>query len=66
MAQPRWKVGSFLQQAVAGVESKLDLILADEEQRQQLGSKPNSQTKEQTGSMLSSIPFEPFSRLVAY
>ncbi|KAB8068185.1 TATA element modulatory factor 1 TATA binding-domain-containing protein [Aspergillus leporis] len=51
MAQPRWKVGSFLQQAVAGVESKLDLILADEEQRQQLGSKPNSQTKEQTGSL---------------
>lgn len=32
----KWKVGSFLQQAVAGVESKLDLILAEEEQQQQL------------------------------
>ena len=34
--KPKWKVGSFLQQAVAGVESKLDLILAEEEQEKQL------------------------------
>ncbi|KAL4886599.1 TATA element modulatory factor 1 TATA binding-domain-containing protein [Aspergillus karnatakaensis] len=31
MAQNRWKVGSFLQQAVAGVESRLDQMLAEEE-----------------------------------
>jgi len=34
--KPKWKVGSFLQQAVAGVESKLDLILAEEEEQKQL------------------------------
>lgn len=27
--RPKWAVGSFFQQAVAGVESRLDLILAD-------------------------------------
>ncbi|KAL2832180.1 TATA element modulatory factor 1 TATA binding-domain-containing protein [Aspergillus cavernicola] len=38
MAQNRWKVGSFLQQAVAGVESRLDQMLTEEEdaKRQQL------------------------------
>lgn len=51
MAQPKWKVGSFFQQAVAGVESKLDLILADEEQRQQLQPKPGTTTKNQTGNL---------------
>lgn len=35
-SKPKWKVGSFLQQAVAGVESKLDLILAEEEEQKQL------------------------------
>lgn len=34
-SKPKWKVGSFLQQAVAGVESKLDFILSEEEQQQQ-------------------------------
>lgn len=29
--RPKWGVGSFFQQAVAGVESKLDTILAEEE-----------------------------------
>ncbi|OJJ49702.1 hypothetical protein ASPZODRAFT_58417 [Penicilliopsis zonata CBS 506.65] len=29
--KPKWGMGSFLQQAVAGVESRLDLILADPE-----------------------------------
>ncbi|EEQ30956.1 hypothetical protein McanMca71_003509 [Microsporum canis] len=29
MSASKWKVGSFLQQAVAGVESRLDTILAD-------------------------------------
>ncbi|ODM21960.1 hypothetical protein SI65_02804 [Aspergillus cristatus] len=40
-SKPKWKVGSFLQQAVAGVESKLDLILAEEEEQklQQMQSK---------------------------
>lgn len=51
MAQQKWKVGSFLQQAVAGVESKLDMILADEEQRQQIQPKQNTATKNQPGSM---------------
>ncbi|KAE8355591.1 TATA element modulatory factor 1 TATA binding-domain-containing protein [Aspergillus coremiiformis] len=51
MAQPRWKVGSFLQQAVAGVESKLDLILADEEQRQQIQPKSSTSTKNQSGNL---------------
>ncbi|RDW76428.1 M protein repeat protein [Aspergillus mulundensis] len=31
MSQNRWKVGSFLQQAVAGVESRLDQMLTEEE-----------------------------------
>lgn len=35
-SKPKWKVGSFLQQAVAGVESKLDFILSEEEQQQQM------------------------------
>ena len=30
-SKPKWAVGSFLQQAVAGVESRLDHILADPE-----------------------------------
>ncbi|KKK13590.1 hypothetical protein ARAM_005388 [Aspergillus rambellii] len=40
MSQSKWKVGSFLQQAVAGVESRLDLILAEEEESKQPQSKP--------------------------
>jgi hypothetical protein len=32
--KPKWGVGSFLQQAVAGVESRLDHILMDEENNQ--------------------------------
>ncbi|KAL4809587.1 TATA element modulatory factor 1 TATA binding-domain-containing protein [Aspergillus unguis] len=31
MSQNKWKVGSFLQQAVAGVESRLDQMLTEEE-----------------------------------
>lgn len=53
-SKSKWKVGSFLQQAVAGVESKLDLILAEEEGQKQQQAK-NVATKprqtEQTGSM---------------
>ncbi|KAJ5527564.1 hypothetical protein N7513_011723 [Penicillium frequentans] len=33
-SKPKWGVGSFFQQAVAGVESRLDHILLDEEERQ--------------------------------
>ncbi|RAH61006.1 M protein repeat protein [Aspergillus piperis CBS 112811] len=50
-SKPKWKVGSFLQQAVAGVESRLDLILAEEEDQKQSQAKhatakpkPNEQT----------------------
>lgn len=32
--KPKWGVGSFFQQAVAGVESRLDNILMDEEGNQ--------------------------------
>lgn len=38
--KPKWGVGSFLQQAVAGVESRLDNILMDEE-----GNQSNSTAK---------------------
>lgn len=31
--KPKWGVGNFFQQAVAGVESRLDNILLDEEER---------------------------------
>ncbi|KAJ6102921.1 M protein repeat protein [Penicillium sp. IBT 16267x] len=34
LSKPKWGVGSFFQQAVAGVESRLDHILLDEEERQ--------------------------------
>ncbi|PWY81977.1 M protein repeat protein [Aspergillus heteromorphus CBS 117.55] len=53
-AKPKWKVGSFLQQAVAGVESRLDLILAEEEdQKQQQARNAPSKPKqnEQTGNI---------------
>ena len=43
--KPKWAVGSFLQQAVAGVESRLDHILADPED---LGEKPASPAKVKT------------------
>lgn len=32
--KPKWGMGNFFQQAVAGVESRLDNILMDEEERQ--------------------------------
>lgn len=53
-SKPKWKVGSFLQQAVAGVESRLDLILAEEEDQKQLQAKnatAKSKPNEQTSSM---------------
>lgn len=34
----KWGVGAFFQQAVAGVESRLDNILLDEEERQKTSS----------------------------
>ncbi|KAJ5107423.1 hypothetical protein N7456_004098 [Penicillium angulare] len=36
-SKPKWGVGSLFQQAVAGVESRLDHILLDEEERQKNG-----------------------------
>ncbi|KAF9889226.1 hypothetical protein FE257_007539 [Aspergillus nanangensis] len=51
-SKPKWKVGSFLQQAVAGVESRLDLILAEEENnRQQSQSRSSSPSINQTGNL---------------
>ena len=44
-SKQKWKVGSFLQQAVAGVESKLDLILAEEEQQQQQQQQQQMQSR---------------------
>ena len=41
----RW--GSFLQQAVAGVESRLDTILADEDSNAVRPTKPNEKAVEQ-------------------
>ncbi|KAL3480202.1 TATA element modulatory factor 1 TATA binding-domain-containing protein [Aspergillus californicus] len=55
MAQNRWKVGSFLQQAVAGMESRLDSMLTEEEdakrqqQLKQVGVRPMS--SEQSGNV---------------
>ena len=43
----RW--GSFLQQAVAGVESRLDTILADEDSSATGTAKPNGKPVEQPG-----------------
>ncbi|KAJ0424713.1 TATA element modulatory factor 1 TATA binding-domain-containing protein [Aspergillus carlsbadensis] len=40
MSQNRWKVGSFFQQAVAGVESRLDQMLAEEEDAKRQQAKP--------------------------
>ncbi|GKZ32995.1 hypothetical protein AbraIFM66950_002707 [Aspergillus brasiliensis] len=53
-SKPKWKVGSFLQQAVAGVESRLDLILAEEEDQKQLQAK-NATTKPKQNEQTSSI-----------
>ncbi|KAL9117688.1 MAG: hypothetical protein Q9187_005772, partial [Circinaria calcarea] len=43
----RW--GSFLQQAVAGVESRLDTILADEETATTNSARPKEVATEQPG-----------------
>lgn len=56
MSQNKWKVGSFLQQAVAGVESRLDQMLTEEEdakrqqQMKQRAMRPKS--GDQSGSTL--------------
>lgn len=47
-SKPKWGVGSFFQQAVAGVESRLDNILLDEEERQKNAAanvKPEAEAK---------------------
>ncbi|EGD97688.1 hypothetical protein TESG_05090 [Trichophyton tonsurans CBS 112818] len=46
----KWKVGSFLQQAVAGVESRLDTILADSDsEAAQNGDKTEKPAEKQPG-----------------
>ncbi|KAH2488708.1 hypothetical protein KXV28_007001 [Aspergillus fumigatus] len=44
-SKSRWKVGSFLQQAVAGVESRLDMILAEEEDQKPLSRSSSVKSK---------------------
>ncbi|GAD98684.1 M protein repeat protein [Paecilomyces variotii No. 5] len=46
--KPKWGVGSFLQQAVAGVESRLDQILAEEDMQKQ-GAAKNKAMGDVTG-----------------
>ncbi|KAL4997163.1 TATA element modulatory factor 1 TATA binding-domain-containing protein [Aspergillus recurvatus] len=54
MSQARWKVGSFLQQAVAGVESRLDQMLTEEEDARRSQPKQaalRTKSGEQSGSI---------------
>ena len=44
-SKPKWGVGNFFQQAVAGVESRLDLMLAEgDEGAQQAASSKTAQS----------------------
>jgi hypothetical protein len=55
MSQNRWKVGSLFQQAVAGVESRLDQMLAEEEDAKRQQAKPapaHSRSNSLSSSML--------------
>ncbi|KAF7172239.1 hypothetical protein CNMCM5623_004453 [Aspergillus felis] len=45
-SKSKWKVGSFLQQAVAGVESRLDMILAEEEDQKPLTRSTSVKSKQ--------------------
>ncbi|GIC92032.1 M protein repeat protein [Aspergillus udagawae] len=45
-SKSKWKVGSFLQQAVAGVESRLDMILAEEEEQKSLTRSTSVKSKQ--------------------
>lgn len=51
----KWGVGSFFQQAVAGVESRLDNILMDQEDTQR-ASNTKSKDAESTASPISKSP----------
>ncbi|KAL4969149.1 M protein repeat protein [Aspergillus stella-maris] len=42
MSQNKWKVGSFMQQALAGVESRLDSMLTEEEDQKRQQTKQTS------------------------
>jgi hypothetical protein len=55
-SKSKWKVGSFLQQAVAGVESRLDMILAEEEDQKPLtrSSSVKSKQNESLGQQVTS------------
>lgn len=50
----KWGVGNFFQQAVAGVESRLDNILMDQEDAQKEKAKPKE--AESTASPISRSP----------
>ncbi|EAW07767.1 M protein repeat protein [Aspergillus clavatus NRRL 1] len=52
----KWKVGSFLQQAVAGVESRLDMILAEEENQKPLSRTPSVKSKQNESPVQSTTP----------
>ncbi|KAJ5939669.1 hypothetical protein N7466_002803 [Penicillium verhagenii] len=62
-SKPKWGVGSFFQQAVAGVESRLDHILLDEEERQKnAAANPKPQEIETKSTPLTRSPAGSISR----
>ncbi|KAJ5946480.1 hypothetical protein N7454_003319 [Penicillium verhagenii] len=62
-SKPKWGVGSFFQQAVAGVESRLDHILLDEEERQKnAAANPKPQEIETKSTPLTRSPVGSISR----
>ncbi|KAJ5637492.1 hypothetical protein N7490_007371 [Penicillium lividum] len=62
-SKPKWGVGSFFQQAVAGVESRLDHILLDEEERQKnAAANAKSQENETKNTPLTRSPAGSISR----
>lgn len=55
----KWGVGSFLQQAVAGVESRLDLMLADSEDLPPKAAATKSKSNENVSQMAGSTVTKP-------
>ncbi|KAJ5664589.1 hypothetical protein N7462_011402 [Penicillium macrosclerotiorum] len=60
-SKAKWGMGSFFQQAVAGVESRLDTILMDQEEAQK-NTQAKSHEKEKSGSPLPQSPAGSISR----
>jgi hypothetical protein len=53
--KPKWGMGNFFQQAVAGVESRLDNILLDEEERKKAANAKPGETAS-TGTPITKSP----------